>query len=44
MIATRREVHMTIERNDLAPIPEDDDALRNALEEAHIPSLMAAKI
>ncbi|MGH9884021.1 MAG: flavin-containing monooxygenase [bacterium] len=35
---------MAIERNDLAPIPKDDDALRKALKEAHIPSLMAALV
>ncbi len=28
--------------NDLAPLTEDDETIRKALKEAHIPSLMAA--
>src|SRR5512143_1383752 len=30
--------------NDLAPVTEDDEAIRRALKEAHIPSLMAALV
>lgn len=35
---------MAKERNQLAPITADDETLRKALQEAHIPSLMAALV